>query len=190
VVPLGVGATLGGETGAPDVDDGPAVDESGGASGSTFDPVPGVAPLGDGAMGRLSVLDPDTAEPGSGSVFEPVPGLAPEDDGEGVEAPVASEARLPGSPCLDDPPVVSVDGDGGFCADGALLPLSSTGVTARAMAGMASAAATAAVARCRVTRMDMTSSLRIVAVVWLYLVNSDFALSCPDSTAEAGIVSK
>jgi hypothetical protein len=70
------------------------------------------------------------------------------------------------------------------------LPLSSTGVTAKAMAGTASAAATAAVARCRVTRMDMTSSFRIVAVVRLYLVNSDFALSCPDGGAEAGIVSK
>src|SRR5918912_8187 len=83
VVPLGVGATLGAGTGVVGVAD-PAVEESGGGSGSAFDPVPGEAPDGEGDIAPGSVLDPapPPVEPGSGSTFDPVPGLAPEGDGE------------------------------------------------------------------------------------------------------------
>src|SRR5919205_2053667 len=83
VVPLGVGATLGAGTGVVGVAD-PAVEESGGGSGSTFDPVPGVAPDGEGDIARGSVTDPapPPVDPGSGSTFDPVPGVAPDGEAE------------------------------------------------------------------------------------------------------------
>jgi hypothetical protein len=109
-------------------------------SGSTFDPVPGVAPLGDGAKGRLSVPELDPTEPGNGATFDPVPGLAPDGGGEPVDGPDAPPpSRLP---CV---------------ADGALFPVSSTGVTANTTAGAASEMMMAAVATYGVRRMDMMS---------------------------------
>ena len=71
LLPLGAG------TGAPPlVAAGPAVDRSGGARGSTFDPVPCDAPLGEGDIPLFSVFIPDALEPDKGSTFDPVPGDA------------------------------------------------------------------------------------------------------------------
>jgi hypothetical protein len=70
---------------------------------------------------------------------------------------VPEVAGLPVVPCIDDPLVASLEGDGGliFGSDGALVPLWSTGETATAAVGTASATATAAVARYGMRRMDI-----------------------------------